>query len=195
MKPSQPAAPTSDQTETLTLLRRHRMERPPHGAPPPTARLALQPWIPSRESLLQPGAEVPRCRGDLKTGQVRGALNSEDHKTTGVGKCADLSLPPPLHCVGNPGPGWNYNSRQAPRQGPSGQPEWGTSRTGVAAVVRHAWSGTRGKRRLIAWQVQWLRLLAANAGGAGSIRGGGSKTTHVPWRARKKLWNADLPPP
>ncbi|MXQ94053.1 hypothetical protein E5288_WYG008447 [Bos mutus] len=28
VKPSQPAAPTSDQTETLTLLRRHRMERP-----------------------------------------------------------------------------------------------------------------------------------------------------------------------
>lgn len=123
VKPSQPAAPTSDQTETLTLLRRHRMERPPHGAPPPSARLALQPWIPSRESLLQPGAEVPRCRGDLKTGQVLGALKSEDHKTTGVRKCADLSLPPPLHCVGNPGQGWNYNSRQALRQGPSGQPE------------------------------------------------------------------------
>lgn len=43
VKPSQPAAPTSDQTETLTLLRRHRMERPPHGAPSPSARLALQP--------------------------------------------------------------------------------------------------------------------------------------------------------
>lgn len=28
VKPSRPAAPTSDQTETLTLLRRHRMERP-----------------------------------------------------------------------------------------------------------------------------------------------------------------------
>ena len=123
VKPSQPAAPTSDQTETLTLLRRHRMERPPHGAPPPSARLALQPWIPSRESLLQPGAEVPRCRGDLKTGQVLGALKSEDHKTTGVRKCADLSLAPPLHCVGNRGQGWNYNSRQALRQGPSGQPE------------------------------------------------------------------------
>lgn len=28
VKPSQPVAPTSDQTKTLTLLRRHRMERP-----------------------------------------------------------------------------------------------------------------------------------------------------------------------
>ena len=36
--------------------------------------------------------------------------------------------------------------------------------------------------------VQWLRLRASNAGGAGSIPGGGTKIPHATGRGHKKIF-------
>ena len=43
----------------------------------------------------------------------------------------------------------------------------------------------KGAARGTSLEVQWLRLLASNAGGAGSIPGQGTKIPHVAWHGQK----------
>lgn len=114
---SLPTAPAPNQTGTPTLPSRRQTE-PPTGPPehstPPSVRQLCSPGCATRalSTTRAEGIASPRCRGGLRTSQVRGADHHESSLGSGNAQTALRDLQTQPRC---PWTGRNYNSRESPR--------------------------------------------------------------------------------